>query len=80
MDGASQRRRVGAAAHHLIGMTCPVRVWSRSGRVCTSPLRGELANVDVQVAGTILMVVGVVGLVLGLILFAPRRQAGPPPG
>jgi hypothetical protein len=41
---------------------------------------GELANIDVQVAGTILMVVGVVGLVLGLILFAPRRQAGPPPG
>jgi hypothetical protein len=40
----------------------------------------ELANIDAQVVGTILMVVGVVGLVLALILLAPRRQTGPPSG
>jgi len=47
------------------------------GAILRFAVTGELANIDVQVAGTILMIVGVVGLVLGLILLAPRRGPGP---
>jgi hypothetical protein len=48
------------------------------GAILHFAVTGELANIDVQVVGTILMIVGVVGLVLGLIVLAPWRQAGPP--
>jgi hypothetical protein len=48
------------------------------GAILHFAVTAELAGIDLQVVGTILMIVGAVGLVLGLILMAPRRQAGPP--
>jgi hypothetical protein len=50
------------------------------GAILHFAVTGELANIDVQVVGTILMIVGLLGLVLGLFLYAPWRQNRPPRG
>jgi hypothetical protein len=39
----------------------------------------DLAGIDLQTAGTILMVVGVVGLIIGLYLIVRARSPGVPP-
>lgn len=51
------------------------------GAILHFAVTAELAGIDLQTVGTILMVIGAIGFVLGLIfLFVlPRRQVPPPP-
>ena len=49
------------------------------GAILRFAVTAELAGIDLQTVGTILMVVGALGFVLGLIFLVPRRQV-PPPG
>ena len=48
------------------------------GAILQFAVTADLAGIDLQTVGTILMVVGVIGFVLGLI-FLTRRPAGQPP-
>jgi hypothetical protein len=48
------------------------------GAILHFAVTAELAGIDLQTVGTILMIVGVIGFVLGLV-FLTRRPAGPPP-
>jgi membrane protein implicated in regulation of membrane protease activity len=48
------------------------------GAILYFAVTAELAGIDIQVVGLILMVVGVVGLALGLLFL--RRRPGPGPG
>jgi hypothetical protein len=50
------------------------------GAILHFAVTADLAGIDIQVVGTILMVVGVVGLAISLwLLIAARQQGGPPP-
>jgi uncharacterized membrane protein HdeD (DUF308 family) len=48
------------------------------GAILHYAVTAEFAGIDVQTVGTILMIVGVIGLILGLV-FLMRRPARPPP-
>jgi Domain of unknown function (DUF6458) len=48
------------------------------GAILRFAVTAELAGIDLQTVGTILMVVGVIGFVIGLV-FLTRRPAGSPP-
>lgn len=49
------------------------------GAILHFAVTAELAGIDLQVVGTILMVIGAAGLVLGLILLVSARRNAPPP-
>ena len=49
------------------------------GAILRFAVTAEFAGIDIQTVGTILIVVGVVGFVLGLIFLTRRPAAGPPP-
>jgi hypothetical protein len=50
------------------------------GAILRFAVTAELAGIDIQVVGTILMVVGVLGFAISLWFFlAARRSAAPPP-
>jgi len=48
------------------------------GAILHFAVTAELAGIDIQTVGTILMIVGVLGLVLGLVLMSGRRRSAPP--
>jgi hypothetical protein len=51
-----------------------------TGAILYFAVTAELAGLDIQTVGVILMVVGVLGLVLGLVLMSRRRaEAGSGP-
>jgi hypothetical protein len=51
------------------------------GAVLAFAVTAEVAGIDLQVVGYILLAIGVIGLVIGLWLNSGRgRAAGPPPG
>jgi hypothetical protein len=49
------------------------------GAILHFAVTAELAGIDIQVVGTILMVVGLVGLALSLWLFFSHRDSVAPP-
>ena len=49
------------------------------GAILKFAVTADLAGIDLQTVGVILMIVGAVGLVLGLILMNQGRRTGPPP-
>jgi hypothetical protein len=50
------------------------------GAILRFAVTADFAGIDIQVVGTILMVVGVVGFAISLWLFlSARRSAAPPP-
>jgi Flp pilus assembly protein protease CpaA len=49
------------------------------GAILHFAVTAEVSGIDLQTVGTILMIVGVVGLVLGLVLFTSARRRGVPP-
>ena len=50
------------------------------GAVLAFAVTAEVAGIDVQVVGYILLAVGALGLVFGLWMNRRARAAGPPPG
>ena len=51
------------------------------GAILAFAVTAELAGIDLQVVGYILLAVGALGLAFGLWMnFSGRRAAGPPPG
>jgi hypothetical protein len=50
------------------------------GAILRFAVTAEVAGIDLQTVGTILMVVGAIGFVIGLVFLVPRRQVPPPPG
>jgi Flp pilus assembly protein protease CpaA len=49
------------------------------GAILRFAVTADVSGIDLQTVGTILMIVGVVGLVLGLVLFMSARRRGVPP-
>ena len=51
------------------------------GAILHFAVTAELAGIEIQTVGTILMIVGALGLLLSLVLLERRRSAasGPPP-
>lgn len=45
------------------------------GAILTFALELELAGIDIDVVGWILMIAGVLGLIMTLTIFGPRRRA-----
>jgi len=45
------------------------------GAILTFAVDATVSGVDIQVVGVILMIVGAIGIVLDLIIFAPRRRS-----
>jgi Domain of unknown function (DUF6458) len=51
------------------------------GAILNFAVTAELAGIDLQTVGVILMVTGAIGLVIGIVLIAmDRRRGAPPPG
>jgi hypothetical protein len=50
------------------------------GAILRFAVTAEVAGIDLQTVGTILMVVGAIGFVIGLVFLVPRRQVPPPRG
>ena len=51
------------------------------GGVLAFAVTAELAGIDLEVVGYILLAIGALGLVIGLVQYFSRgRAAGPPPG
>ena len=50
------------------------------GAVLAFAVTTEVAGIDLQIVGYILLAVGVLGLVLGLWMTAGRRRGAAPPG
>ena len=49
-----------------------------AGAILHFAVTADLAGIDLQTVGTILMIVGGLGLILGLVLIARSRGAAPP--
>jgi Domain of unknown function (DUF6458) len=50
------------------------------GAILRFAVTAEFAGIDIQVVGTILMVIGVIGFLISLFLYLQaRRSAAPPP-
>jgi hypothetical protein len=50
------------------------------GAILRFAVTAELAGIDIQVVGTILMIIGVIGFLISLFLYlSARRSAAPPP-
>jgi hypothetical protein len=50
------------------------------GAVLAFAVTAEVAGIDIQVVGYILLAIGALGLVFGLWMNSRARAAGPPPG
>ena len=50
------------------------------GAILHFAVTAELAGIEIQTVGTILMIVGVLGLVLGLVILMSARGRSAPPG
>ncbi len=50
------------------------------GAILRFAVTAEVAGIDIQVVGTILMVIGVIGFVITLWLFLSARRRGEVPG
>ena len=50
------------------------------GAILHFAVTAEFSGIEIQTVGTILMIVGAVGLVLGLVLVISGRQRSAPPG
>ena len=50
------------------------------GAILAFALDVSVSGIDLDVVGIILMIAGVLGLVVDLAIFAPRRRAGAEPG
>jgi Flp pilus assembly protein protease CpaA len=50
------------------------------GAILYFAVTAEVAGIDVQTVGLILMIVGAIGLAIGLFMTARRSGPGPPPG
>jgi hypothetical protein len=50
------------------------------GAVLAFAVTAEVAGIDLQIVGYILLAIGVVGLLIGLWAGRARRAAAPPPG
>jgi len=51
------------------------------GAILAFAVTAEIAGIDLQIVGYILLAIGALGLVVGLwMTFSQRRAAGPPPG
>ena len=50
------------------------------GAILYFAVTAELAGIEIQTVGIILMIVGVLGLVLGLVLMMTGRRRSAPPG
>ena len=48
------------------------------GAILHFAVTGELANIDIQVVGTILMIVGAIGFLVALVLTVRARNSVPP--
>jgi hypothetical protein len=48
------------------------------GAILHFAVTAHVAGIDLQIVGTILMIVGIIGFVIAVILLMPRRSAGPP--
>jgi hypothetical protein len=48
------------------------------GAILHFAVTAELAGIELQTVGTILMIVGALGLVLGIVILMSARRAGPP--
>jgi len=46
-----------------------------AGAILKFAVTASVAGIDLQVVGVILMIVGAIGIVLDLIIFAPRRRS-----
>ena len=51
-----------------------------AGAVLAFAVTAEVAGIDIQVVGYILLAIGALGLVFGLWMNSRARAAGPPPG
>jgi hypothetical protein len=49
------------------------------GAILRFAVTAELAGIDIQVVGTILMVIGAIGFVIGLWMYLSARRGVPPP-
>jgi hypothetical protein len=49
------------------------------GAILAFAVTAEVAGIDLNTVGWILMIVGVIGLVLGLVMMNRARSTGPPP-
>jgi hypothetical protein len=45
------------------------------GAILTFAVEAEVSGVDIAAVGVILMIVGAIGIVLDLVIFAPRRRS-----
>jgi hypothetical protein len=45
------------------------------GAVLTFAVHASVSGVDIQTVGVILMIVGIVGVIIDLAIFAPRRRS-----
>lgn len=50
------------------------------GAILRFAVTADLAGIDIQTAGTVLMVVGVLGFVISLYLYSSARNRGDVPG
>jgi len=50
------------------------------GAILYFAVTAQVAGIDIQTVGLILMIVGIVGLALGLLLIARRSSGRPPDG
>lgn len=49
------------------------------GAILAFAVHASLSGIDIQTVGIILMVVGVLGLIMTLVVWGPRRRAAVPP-
>jgi len=49
------------------------------GAILRFAVTATFAGIDIQIVGTILMVIGVLGFAISLWFFLANRRAGPPP-
>ena len=50
------------------------------GAILHFAVTAELSGIEIQTVGTILMIVGALGLVLGLVILMSERRRSAPPG
>jgi hypothetical protein len=48
------------------------------GAILHFAVTAEVSGIELQTVGTILMIVGALGLVLGIVILVSARRAGPP--
>jgi Domain of unknown function (DUF6458) len=73
-------RRAGADEPMIVRMTIGAALFTIAvGAVLAFAVTAQVAGIDLQVVGYILLAVGVLGLLLGLWMIAGRRRGDAPP-